>query len=998
MQRHMTALLVAVATTSVAGLGLTAEQQRWYGTCMASSERMPKMDDVFNTMCTCKQNPSVTVGPLTVDPVCLDPGYAAPQGGIQGGLAGRILWTIVSEVGCTGTAFTMYPTVVPNEPGAIVFSWMEDFNATTTERNAHSRLTKVAPNPSTGRYEIVADMRVPNCAQSGGTVFNKRGDIATLCFAVCESCSGTERLEPFVVEVDAELTHVKRRVSVMDPLCAEHDNYCYPRGRGTILQDLAYDPKRDWYAVWIAGAISYHVGDMLPIHYADPALNMRRVTASDLGRDCGSVGWSWESIKGHTTGHRLAYHPQFENFGVLVTSDLPREPGMRYKSAVGYYLKNKISENENVGQASVTWPGALIACGCHFYSAWHGVQKMGDYSREKKVQLGFGRFLPDGTRVYVKWIALPEGMIPKSVRLAVLGGGEAEGCNRFLLGWGEMQKDALYPERYMLAEVDSEGNMLTEPLDVTSATYWGEDEPWVTHTNGDVTWVSTWRRNNDGTPNRVGQDPVTGRLRKEGPQTCTNDGRNDAYGHNVLRAYTDTNEHPYWCNKDGDGNYPSWCKIWDWGTTGFKTNEMFVNRVSAAERVAALTYIGWMTTHMTPPRAEHPECERDDILKKNEYCMGASEPLPETPTPPTTPAPPAVPAGPRPPAPVVPEVPAHCEKIGGYSGDFVWPSPRSRYAPNMEACWTFSCPDVSEGIKVVWEDCDINNDMLRFEYLDRTSWKHFTNFTSPIWPDDNNCYDLPTEFGNRLSILFASTESWEGYGLDFRWECLMPVTPAPPTAEPTVAPPTAEPTVAPPTAEPTVAPPTAEPTATPPTNAPPTSAPPTPAPATSAPPTSAPPTSAPPTSVPPTSAPPTSAPATSAPPTSAPPTSAPPTSAPPTSAPPTSAPATSAPPTSAPPTSAPPTHAPATNAPPTPAPATAQPTPAPATPSPPVCQDKKLADGSLFVDIRGTIGVNKHSCYWYRRGGRCAKQGALYPREGMTASDACCVCGGGVWM
>ena len=68
-------------------------------------------------------------------------------------------------------------------------------------------------------------------------------------------------------------------------------------------------------------------------------------------------------------------------------------------------------------------------------------------------------------------------------------------------------------------------------------------------------------------------------------------------------------------------------------------------------------------------------------------------------------------------------------------------------------------------------------------------------------------------------------------------------------------------------------------------------------------------------------------------------------------------------------------------------------TPAPIiTPEPPTCHNLDLTGGLDWHDSYGS----KYTCAWYSQNvNRCDKYGAGSPNSGLTANQACCVCGGG---
>ena len=607
MQRQAVLLCLLLAGQCNAGY-VTDEQKAWYSEVVLNGNPDDPITENFgkdniawghkNEFGICKGTAGgkadnvraeLAGGAFTVDPVCLPMSLKAPEGGVMGDQGGRVLWTISNENVCTGSPFRVATAAVPNDPnGALLVSWAEDFSYKITgEENGRIHLTRFERDGS-GAYQIVKDIMLKGCVQNGGIVYNKRGDIATMCFGVCKACDpANKRYEPFIVEVKPDLSKEIRRKSIMRPECVDNNQYCYPKSGGAALQWLEYDPVRDVYAAWHGGGWGIHVADVLTVVEADPSKEMPIA--------CG--GWNWACIGGHTEGTRFSYHPEWEDFGALCTSDLPDDNGLSFTPV----LKSdpiKIADAEIVGrQSEATWPGAIVPCGCHFYATWHGIKKQGDYAAGKTTDFAFARIDPITRKILkLKWIKGDSKTGEKSTRLAVLGDGK--GCNRFLIGWGEMNPWDVYPTNYKMAEIDSEGEFLTETLDVTAHTTWGEDEPWETLANGDVAWGTTWRRNNDGSPSKVGEKADGSRVRADKGCGCTYHGSGTGYGYALVNMAM---EKPTWgeCK-----NQPGGCQERTWGTSGFKTNEFFISSFRASQRVGALTSAG----SSQKARDRHPEC------------------------------------------------------------------------------------------------------------------------------------------------------------------------------------------------------------------------------------------------------------------------------------------------------------------------------------------------------------------------------------------------------
>ncbi|KAJ9442097.1 hypothetical protein DIPPA_56260, partial [Diplonema papillatum] len=319
-------------------------------------------------------------GAFSVDPVCLPISLPYPEGGVLGDLGGRVLWTVKNENVCVGSPFRVATASVPNDPnGALLVSWAEDISYSRTgKKNGRIHVTRM-DRDANGAYQITKDIMLLGCIHNGGIVYNKRGVIATMCYSVCDACTTgkcniNQVLEPMIVEIEPDLSKEIRRKSAMRPECVESNKYCYMMGGAAAFNWLEYDPVRDAYAAWHGGGFNGHVGDVLTVVDANPAKEMERT--------CG--GWPWGCIPGpHTEGTSFAWHPELEDFGALCGSD-DQAQGLVYRPVLsdpGQFAK--IAESETVKQSQTTWPGGIVACGCHFYAVWHGVPKTGDYAAGK---------------------------------------------------------------------------------------------------------------------------------------------------------------------------------------------------------------------------------------------------------------------------------------------------------------------------------------------------------------------------------------------------------------------------------------------------------------------------------------------------------------------------------------------------------------------------------------------------------------------------------------
>ncbi|KAJ9440506.1 hypothetical protein DIPPA_53343, partial [Diplonema papillatum] len=537
-------LLMASSCAAQWDKWMTDEQKAWYSEVVLNGDPDDPIKENYgkdtiaakyrNEFGICKgttggksDNPRAELanGAFSVDPVCLPISLPSPEGGVMGDRGGRILWTPTTENVRVGSPFRVATASVPNDPnGALLVSWAEDFSYSKTgKENGRIHVTRM-DRDADGAYQITKDIMLLGCVHNGGIVYNKRGVIATMCYSVCEACKTgkcdiDKVLEPMIVEIEADLSKEIRRKSTMTPECASDNKFCYMMAGPAGFNWLEYDPVRDMYLTWYGSGWGGHVGDYLRIVEAHPDKEMEV-----------SCGTWWGCVGGsHTEGTRIAWNSEREDFGAMCTSD-DEDAGLVFRPVLEVGEQRKIADSEVVDQSQTTWTGGIVACGCHFYAVWHGVQNQGDYAAGKTMDFAFARIDPVTREIVkLKWIKSDAMTSEKSTRIAVLGDGK--GCNRFLVGWGEMGPKEVYPSRYLVAEVDSDGEFLTETLDVTATTLWGEDEPWETLANGDVAWGTTWKRNNDGSPSKVGQQPDGTRVRPNGePCVASYCGASTGYG------------------------------------------------------------------------------------------------------------------------------------------------------------------------------------------------------------------------------------------------------------------------------------------------------------------------------------------------------------------------------------------------------------------------------------------------------------------------------------
>eukprot|EP01061_Rhynchopus_euleeides_P046204 TRINITY_DN8683_c0_g1_i5.p1 TRINITY_DN8683_c0_g1~~TRINITY_DN8683_c0_g1_i5.p1 ORF type:complete len:1132 (+),score=360.30 TRINITY_DN8683_c0_g1_i5:120-3398(+) len=427
-------------------------------------------------------------------------------GRVRGGLGAKTLSSMYAENICDGQPMPMYVYPDWNDATSMFVHWSEDADDWTTAASHIERVKFTASGAV-----VVSHLALKNCVHAGEITRGKDDKVAVLCGEV----AGWENsLNLKVVEVEADLSKEVRRFSVLAPGCLATGSCqgAYPQMKGADFRLLTYIKSRNWYVAFFNAENGGHVADAMTVWDADTEQKVP------------GYGDAWACMGGHTETARMAYNAAADELAVLCCSDLggtcgnPAKDncdvdnqwknGLVFRSHIGGPTGEKVKATTvapfaNVNNAAISgWLGDLLTCGDGFVQAWHGADGLADTFKSDTNDVGFMKLSAKGEVQMQKWVVKTSGTRERSVKLAKLGKGD---CDRFLLGWGEMAADAYYPMKYYVVELDGEGNRLTEPLDVTDIAQWHEDVTWATLGNGDVAWANTWKRNDDGTPNHVGQ-------------------------------------------------------------------------------------------------------------------------------------------------------------------------------------------------------------------------------------------------------------------------------------------------------------------------------------------------------------------------------------------------------------------------------------------------------------------------------------------------------------
>eukprot|EP01061_Rhynchopus_euleeides_P046202 TRINITY_DN8683_c0_g1_i3.p1 TRINITY_DN8683_c0_g1~~TRINITY_DN8683_c0_g1_i3.p1 ORF type:complete len:1115 (+),score=371.16 TRINITY_DN8683_c0_g1_i3:120-3347(+) len=474
-------------------------------------------------------------------------------GRVRGGLGAKTLSSMYAENICDGQPMPMYVYPDWNDATSMFVHWSEDADDWTTAASHIERVKFTASGAV-----VVSHLALKNCVHAGEITRGKDDKVAVLCGEV----AGWENsLNLKVVEVEADLSKEVRRFSVLAPGCLATGSCqgAYPQMKGADFRLLTYIKSRNWYVAFFNAENGGHVADAMTVWDADTEQKVP------------GYGDAWACMGGHTETARMSYNAAIDELAVLCCSDLggtcgnPAKDncdvnnkwknGLVFRTHIGGKSGEKVkavtvAPFQNVHYAAISgWLGDLLTCGDGFVQAWHGADGLADVFKAQTNDVGFMRLSAKGEVQLTKWIVKTPGTRERSVKLAKLGKGD---CDRFLLGWGQMRTDGYYPTQYFVMEIDGDGNKLTEPLEVTDITQWNEDVTWATLGNGDVAWANTWKRNDDGTPNHVGQ-------------------KTDKSGAGAS------------CTWNGNGYGYTWGTLDDRPGGRFHTNEAFTTRYSSTE-------------------------------------------------------------------------------------------------------------------------------------------------------------------------------------------------------------------------------------------------------------------------------------------------------------------------------------------------------------------------------------------------------------------------------
>lgn len=227
-------------------------------------------------------------------------------------------------------------------------------------------------------------------------------------------------------------------------------------------------------------------------HEADAFLIMDRQTKTYTNR-----GWSWACGTGHTTFNRPAYDVATNKYALMCSTDFNEKSTAGIGSFVFRMEDGKAQEFHYLNLDGIKEKGgasALVATdGGGFLGVLVGTEgpiKPAGYPKEPPTAIGLGRWDAAGKPVgAIRWIRKDPAAYLSYSTLARLG------ANRYLLGWGVMQRlsepeneGMRVPWEFYVSEIDGDGRELTPPRKLEGAG-WGELDELVPLGQGRLGWA-----------------------------------------------------------------------------------------------------------------------------------------------------------------------------------------------------------------------------------------------------------------------------------------------------------------------------------------------------------------------------------------------------------------------------------------------------------------------------------------------------------------------------
>ena len=285
------------------------------------------------------------------------------------------------------------------------------------------------------------------------------------------------------------------------------DKYVLHRAIGTSYGKYSLVRGGDGtYGVGLRADVFSDDGTM---HSADMMMVIDRSTY-----DYTSRGYDWACGVGHTVTNFMTYNPASEKYAMHCTTDwnddaipagdsyLRLEDGDKDNDGDGinngYFRHPRYGDGE-LGGGIMLKPvsdGGFIAAIVGLPDAEDQMATDAAFHDDPvSTSVGVVRFAPDGNVVgEIHWLASDAEGLVSSPQLAPLGE------DRFLFGWASMHRFAAYEgDRHMdyklglsyhVTEIDDQGELLTEQLDLPPNVGWGEWDEAVPMGPGRVGWVS----------------------------------------------------------------------------------------------------------------------------------------------------------------------------------------------------------------------------------------------------------------------------------------------------------------------------------------------------------------------------------------------------------------------------------------------------------------------------------------------------------------------------
>jgi len=177
---------------------------------------------------------------------------------------------------------------------------------------------------------------------------------------------------------------------------------------------------------------------------------------------------------------RLEWSPSLQEFAPVCISDCFASQGILFSDSVLDFAVTGNCMGSTDGGL-----GGLLAYGNKFLMTFTAPNPPNTYG-SGGTDVAFVALDSAGNPGTVVWLTNTNGINEKGSHLTPYGP-----SGNFLVGW--YQDISGSQRKFFIAVIDSNGNFVDQPEEITSTAIFNEREPdWVTFANGDAGWVAAW--------------------------------------------------------------------------------------------------------------------------------------------------------------------------------------------------------------------------------------------------------------------------------------------------------------------------------------------------------------------------------------------------------------------------------------------------------------------------------------------------------------------------